>query len=182
MRDRGRGTQSTGSAQTRLQTRPAATGGGFRKVRVVAGSGRAEAIPDRPLRSRDRAGYTAPMNPRPSSPPVLFAVATALMLAGCGNKGPLVQAPAPVDDPQMPASVVPVKVEPQLTLPAAEPEGALRDPTAADPLLVDPVTGPPAPPAELPIDPTTVPYPAPEPDDSDPESESATTDPDPDDG
>ncbi|KGM56427.1 hypothetical protein N799_04850 [Lysobacter arseniciresistens ZS79] len=70
----------------------------------------------------------------------MLLIALPLALAGCGNKGPLVmpepaveEAPAADTD----ADAVPVEVDVPETLPADEPEGALPDPTAADPLLDD---------------------------------------------
>lgn len=110
------------------------------------------------------------MNARTALPAV-SALALSLLLSACGNKGPLVlpEPPEPVETPAEPGAV-PVEVEPQTTMPKPETEGALRDPTSATPLLVDPVTGPTSPtdaPAEastdapvfdpIPIDPATVP-------------------------
>ncbi len=96
-----------------------------------------------------------------------LSIALPLVLAGCGNKGPLfLPEPAPVESPVTPGGTVPVEIEPQRTLPADAPTGALPDPTATDPLLGDPATAGPAsdpapeePPSDkpLPIDPDTVP-------------------------
>ncbi|MEG3191740.1 LPS translocon maturation chaperone LptM [Lysobacter sp. D1-1-M9] len=101
------------------------------------------------------------MNARPA----LLMIALSLGLAACGNKGPLVQAPVPVEDPATPAGAVPVEVEPQTTYPQAPPANVLRDPTAVDP-LIDPLAEP-APEPALPIDPATVPDPGPPPTDDD---------------
>lgn len=88
------------------------------------------------------------MNPRSALLPAA-AVALSLLLSACGNKGPLVlPEPAPVETTPTAPGDVPVTIEPPVTLPQPETEGALRDPTAAEPLLVDPVTGPPPPGAE----------------------------------
>lgn len=66
-------------------------------------------------------------------------IALSLPLAGCGNKGPLVQAeaPAPVEGRRAHPGEVPVEIAP--------------DPTTAEPEPAD------APPTELPIDPATLP-------------------------
>ncbi len=75
-----------------------------------------------------------------------LSIALPLVLAGCGNKGPLfLPEPAPVESPATPAGTVPVEIEPQQTLPADEPTGVLPDPTATDPLLGDPAMTDPAP-------------------------------------
>ena len=66
---------------------------------------------------------------------VLLMIALPLALAACGNKGSLVQAPVPVENPVTPAGAVPVEIAPQTTLPETPPTDALPDPTAADPLI-----------------------------------------------
>lgn len=84
-------------------------------------------------------------------------IAMSLALVACGNKGPLVQAPVPVEEVETPEGSVPVDVVPQSQFPRDVPEDALPDPTAVDPLL-DPA----AEPSEL-SDPQEAPEPEPEP-------------------
>lgn len=101
--------------------------------------------------------------------PLLFAalvVSLPLALAGCGNKGPLVMAgkPAAIEEPETPAGSVPVEIVPQQTLPVEEPAGALADPTADAPALIEPASTeqpatdrPAAVDPRIPIDPASVP-------------------------
>lgn len=81
------------------------------------------------------------MKTRTDPIPAALALATCLALAGCGNKGPLVLAPAPVDQLPTAEGAVPVEVESPLVEPDPVPEAALPDPTAVDPML-DPVPEP----------------------------------------
>lgn len=97
------------------------------------------------------------MNFKTTLVPIVLAL--ALPLAGCGNKGPLVQAerPAPVEAPETEPGDVPVEMAP---------DPATVDPATVAPPTVDTATVPSselepvdAPPAELPVDPDVVPEP-----------------------
>src|SRR5690606_40836359 len=83
------------------------------------------------LRSRDRRGYTAPMNARNPLLLAALVVSLPLVIAGCGNKGPLVMPDEveSVDALEMPTDTVPVELD----------EPAVADPTASDPAVADPV-------------------------------------------
>ena len=89
------------------------------------------------------------MNARSALPAA--AALLSLLLAACGNKGPLIlPEPVPAETTPTEPGDVPVVLDRPVTTPQPETEGALRDPTSANPLLVDPVTGPPPPAAEDP--------------------------------
>ena len=84
--------------------------------------------------------------------PLLLAalvVSLPLVIAGCGNKGPLVMPDEvePVDALEMPTDTVPVELD----------EPAVADPTESAPTVADPVPFDP-----IPIDPATVPDSPPE--------------------
>jgi predicted small lipoprotein YifL len=80
------------------------------------------------------AGYTAAMNATPAPRQILIAlslVALPLVLAGCGNKGPLILAPKSI--PVDPSTLPPMT-------PPAEPAPTSDEPTSEEPATSVPAT------------------------------------------